>query len=236
MAVDQPTSYAFPSADALHDALKLDDDAIWKAALANTAQRLHNAGLPAKGVAVFTTDVGMARSLMALPGVWDAPGDGAFVVAPVDKDALIIGHADDPKDIAALRDAGADEVFVDTGTIAPQVKEQWGGADKVLELIGTTTLEDSLQCAKEPGLVCMTGIVGNKWSLDNFSPMEAIPTAVCLTTYDGESADFMRTPLEELAGRVAAGTLHIQIGRTFPLDEIAEHVRKTVAHAVSGTA
>jgi hypothetical protein len=31
----------------------------------------------------------------------------------------------------------------------------------------------------------MTGIVGNKWAFDNFAPMEAIPTAVSLTTYAG---------------------------------------------------
>ena len=119
--------------------------------------------------------------------------------------------------------AASDQVFIDTGSIAEQVKEVCpGGVDKVLELVGTTTLKDSLHCAKQRGIVCMTGIVGNKWSFDEFSPMEAIPTAVCLTTYAGESEDFMRTPLEELAGQIAAGTLHVQVGKTFQLDEIAE--------------
>jgi NADPH:quinone reductase-like Zn-dependent oxidoreductase len=70
--------------------------------------------------------------------------------------------------------------------------------------------------------VCMTGMVGNKWSFDDFSPMEIIPTAVCLTTYDGGPEDFMRTPLEELAEQVAAGTLRVQVGRTFRLDDIVE--------------
>ena len=68
----------------------------------------------------------------------------------------------------------------------------------------------------------MTGIVGNKWSLDNFAPMEAIPTASYLTAYAGESDDFMLTPLAELAEQIAAGRLHIQIGKTFKLDEIVE--------------
>jgi NADPH:quinone reductase-like Zn-dependent oxidoreductase len=68
----------------------------------------------------------------------------------------------------------------------------------------------------------MTGIVGNKWSFENFAPMQAIPTAVCLTSYAGESADFMQTPLDELAQKVSAGTLRIQIGRVFSLDEIVE--------------
>jgi NADPH:quinone reductase-like Zn-dependent oxidoreductase len=119
-----------------------------------------------------------------------------------------------------LRSSGADEVLVDDGKIAAQIGE--GKFDKVLELIGVTTLEDSLQCAKEGGIVCMTGIVGNKWSFDNFAPMDSIPTAVCLTSYEGEVEDFMRTPLQELCDQIAAGELKVQVGKVFRLDEIVE--------------
>jgi NADPH:quinone reductase-like Zn-dependent oxidoreductase len=122
-----------------------------------------------------------------------------------------------------LRAAGADQVFIDAGAIAGQVKEVFpGGVDKVLELIGTTTLADSLRCAKPRGIVCMTGMVGNKWSIDDFSPMEVIPASVCLTTYDGGSEDFMLTPIDELAEQIAAGRLRVQIGRVFQLDDIVE--------------
>jgi NADPH:quinone reductase-like Zn-dependent oxidoreductase len=92
----------------------------------------------------------------------------------------------------------------------------------VLELVGTITLKDSLRCSKQHGIVCMTGIVGNKWSFDDFAPMEAIPTAVSLTTYAGAAEDFMRTPFEELVEQIAGGTLPVQIGKTFHLDEIVE--------------
>ena len=147
-----------------------------------------------------TTSVGLAAAAIA-------KNHGAFVAATTRR----------PDREKLLRASGVDQVFIDTGSIAEQVKEVCpGGVDKVLELVGTTTLKDSLRCASQRGIVCMTGIVGNKWSFDEFSPMEAIPTAVCLTTYAGESEDFMRTPLEELAGQVAAGTLHVQVGRTFP--------------------
>jgi NADPH:quinone reductase-like Zn-dependent oxidoreductase len=106
-----------------------------------------------------------------------------------------------------LRASGVDQVFIDTGSIAEQVMEVCAkGVDKVLELAGTTTLKDSLRCAKQRGIVCMTGIVGNKWSFENFAPMEVIPTAVSLTTYAGESEDFIRMPLEELTEQIAAGT------------------------------
>jgi NADPH:quinone reductase-like Zn-dependent oxidoreductase len=122
-----------------------------------------------------------------------------------------------------LRNSGADEVIVDDGAIAPRVREKHpAGFDKVLELIGTATLNDSLRCSKQGGIVCMTGIVGNQWSMREFAPMEAIPSAVYLTSYAGDTEDFMRTPLNQLAQQVADGTLKIQIGRTFQMDQIVE--------------
>jgi NADPH:quinone reductase-like Zn-dependent oxidoreductase len=134
-----------------------------------------------------------------------------------------------------LRTSGADQVFIDTGSIAAQVREVFpGGVDKVLELVGTSTLVDSLRCAKPHGIVCMTGMVGNKWSIDDFSPMDEIPTAVNLTTYSGSADDFMLTPLDKLAAQIAAGALHVQIGKVFHLDEIVEAHRCMEANQANG--
>jgi len=153
-----------------------------------------------------TTSVGLAAAAIGKK-------HGAFVAATTRN----------PERENLLRTSGVDQVFIDTGTIAEQVMELCpNGVDKVLELVGTTTLKDSLRCAKQRGIVCMTGIVGNKWSIESFSPMEAIPTAVSLTTYAGESEDFMRMPLQDLIEQIAAGTLRVQVGKTFHLDEIVE--------------
>ena len=153
-----------------------------------------------------TTSVGLAAAAIA-------NGHGALVAATTRN----------PGRDELLRASGADHVFIDTGSIVEEVRKVFPeGVDKVLELVGTTTLKDSLRCAKQRGIVCMTGIVGNKWSFDDFAPMEAIPTAVSLTTYAGESEDFMRTPLQGLVEKIAAGTLHVQVGRTFHLAEIVE--------------
>jgi NADPH:quinone reductase-like Zn-dependent oxidoreductase len=136
---------------------------------------------------------------------------------------------------ALLRENGASEVIIDNGAIAPQLRDSHpAGFNKVLELIGVTTLKDSLQCAKKGGIVCMTGIVGNKWSFDEFAPMEAIPTAVYLTSYGGDFEDFMRTPLNQLAQQIAAGKLKLQIGKTFHLDEIVEAHRVMEENTAGG--
>ncbi len=122
-----------------------------------------------------------------------------------------------------LRENGADHVFVDDGSIAEQMHSVFpDGIDKVLELIGTTTLADSLQCAAPGGSVCMTGMVGDSWAFRDFAPMDVIPSSVNLTTYSGGTADFMQTPLQSLLEQVEEGRLSPRIGKVFRLDEIVE--------------
>lgn len=128
-----------------------------------------------------------------------------------------------PERVAFLRDLGASEVLVDNGTIHDQVKRFVSdGVDKLLELVGTKTLLDSLRCVRKKGILCVTGIVGNEWSLHNFNPSAAIPPGVRLTTYGGNSQDLLSMSFNELSQRIQAGTLKIPLARTFRLDEIAD--------------
>lgn len=153
-----------------------------------------------------TTSIGLAAAAIAKK-------HGAIVAATTRK----------PERERLLRENGADQVFIDTGEIADQVREVFPcGVHKVLELVGTTTLIDSLRSTKPKGIVCMTGMVGDQWSFQEFSPMGSIPTAVSLTTYAGGAGDFMRTPLQELVQQIEAGSLRPQIGQVFSLDQIVE--------------
>ena len=84
----------------------------------------------------------------------------------------------------ALIDCGADHVVIDHGRIAADVKRVFdGGVNGVVELIGTTTLLDSLRCAAPKGIVCYAGMLGNQWMLERFEPGTAIPSTVKLTYY-----------------------------------------------------
>jgi len=153
-----------------------------------------------------TTSVGLAAAAIA-------KRHGAVVAATTRK-------ADSA---TMLRDNGADHVFIDTGAIAKDVRSIFPcGVNKVLELVGTTTLKDSLRATRTAGIVSMTGMVGNSWSFRDFSPMEAIPTAVSLTTYSGGVEDFMRTPLQDLVRDIEMGRLKPRIGKVFNLKDIVE--------------
>jgi len=74
----------------------------------------------------------------------------------------VVSTTRNPKREDLVRSSGASKVIIDTGLIADEVKKQTdGGVNKVLELVGTTSILDSIQCTKPQGIVCMTGMVGN---------------------------------------------------------------------------
>ena len=122
-----------------------------------------------------------------------------------------------------LRAHGADHVVVDRGEIAAEVRAAApGGVDRVLELIGTSTLLDSLQCCAPQGIVCMTGILGGQWELEAFEPMSQIPTGVKLTSYSGGSGDITSGQLSEYLSLVESGALEMKSGPVYPFEELVE--------------
>jgi NADPH:quinone reductase-like Zn-dependent oxidoreductase len=165
-----------------------------------------------------TTSVGLAAAAIA-------KSHGATVAATsraAESEQLVLAN-------------GADKFFLDDGAIAGRVRDECdGGADKILELVGTATLADSLACLREPGTVCMAGMVGDRWSLDSFAPMDLIPTGRSLTTYSGDVEDFMAMPLQELVDQVEAGTLPIVVGRVFEFEAIVEAHRMMESNSARG--
>lgn len=121
----------------------------------------------------------------------------------------------------ALIDNGADYALIDDGALSEQVKEICpNGVNKVLELIGTQTLRDSLRCIGSGGVVCMTGILGNAWTMKGFTPMEDIPSLGRLTVYTGDSKNISSELLQEFIDEVGKGTINLNIDRVFSLDEV----------------
>jgi len=118
---------------------------------------------------------------------------------------------------------GADHVVIDDGNINEQVRKIFpDGVDKVLELVGTRTLKDSLKCIKTGGIVCMTGILGGEWILNEFSPMGDIPALGKLTVYMGEAENLQKELLQEFIDAVESGDIKVAIDKTFKLDDMVE--------------
>lgn len=156
-----------------------------------------------------TSSVGLAAAAIA-------KHHGSFVVSTTRSE----------KRAQLLRDSGAEDVLIDGGSIAEEARKRYpDGFDKILELVGVTSLKDSMKTLKRGGICCTAGIVGGKWVLDQFTPNEVIPTATYLTTYGSTVEAFMETPIDEVAQLVKNGSIHIPI-KTYRLDQIVEAHRE----------
>ncbi len=133
-----------------------------------------------------------------------------------------------------LRDAGADDVWQDTGVLAPQLQEAGVQYQRVLELVGTTTLLDSLRCVGRGGIVCMTGMLGGRWTLDDFHPMGDVPTGVKLTSYSGEAADLTQAELLKYLALVESGKLQVATGPVFEFEQLVEAHRLMDSNQAGG--
>ncbi|MFT4847551.1 MAG: NADPH2:quinone reductase [Sediminicola sp.] len=139
------------------------------------------------------------------------------------KGLTVISTTRNLKKKEALIDNGADYVLIDNGTVSDQVREIFPlGVNKVLELIGTRSLKDSLKCIAPKGVVCMTGILGNEWTMKEFTPMDDIPSLGRLTVYKGESKNLSKELLQEFIDKVENGTIKLNIDKVFQLDEVSQ--------------
>lgn len=122
-----------------------------------------------------------------------------------------------------LLNNGADYVLIDDSNVSVKVRQIFPeGVDKVLELVGTSTLKDSLLCAAQGGSVCMTGMLAEQWSINDFAPMEYIPATVNLTIYDSGQIKMDKENFQAFINDVEAGKIKLSISRIFTLDEIVE--------------
>lgn len=86
--------------------------------------------------------------------------------------------------------------------------------DKVLELVGFSTLFQDMGLVKAGGLTCFTGALGGQWTLDNFSPF-MIPTGVYLTSYAGEAKDLPTKYFDHVLKLIENHQLTIPIAKVY---------------------
>jgi NADPH:quinone reductase-like Zn-dependent oxidoreductase len=122
---------------------------------------------------------------------------------------------------------GADHVLIDNGTLHDQVLSIYpNGVNKILELVGASTLIDSAGLLSHHGIVCVTGILGKKGTLDNFYPIKDLPSGVYLT---GFSSNYpTQAVINDIFKHLQKHKLKPLISKVFSLDEIG------LAHELMG--
>ena len=125
-----------------------------------------------------------------------------------------------------LHQMGADDVVVDTGEIAHQVREIVPtGVDAVLEVVGASTLRDSIKAVRPFGNVSVIGLLGGPPVLEQFHLMQDLPGAVHLNFFPSGILGTPAMPLHEsplpwIAGEVAAGRMPSLRSNTFDFDDV----------------
>jgi NADPH2:quinone reductase len=134
-----------------------------------------------------------------------------------------------------LTQLGAHHVLTDDGQLAQKVRSlEIGGVSRVLELVGTSSLRDSLRCVQPQGIVCMTGILGGAWELAQFSPMYDIPSSVKLTSYAGDAADLPASVFQNYIDRIESGEFVLPESEVFSFDNLPMAHRKMDENTTKG--
>jgi NADPH2:quinone reductase len=134
-----------------------------------------------------------------------------------------------------LAELGADHPILDDGHVAGRVRELVpDGVDAALELVGTTTLPDTLRATRVHGTVCFAGMLADEWIVKDFYPIGYLPTGVRLTSYSGDASNLPADVLQRTLDRIADGSLGLGPITAYPLEKIADAHRDIEANRVSG--
>jgi NADPH:quinone reductase-like Zn-dependent oxidoreductase len=161
----------------------------------------------------------------------------AAIVLAKDRGMRVIATTRNAAKSGALKRIGADHVVIDGGSVAGAVRAIVpDGVERALELVGTVTLRDSLRAMRRKGTLCVAGLLGNEWTLKEFSPLVDLPNTVRLsmyTTHDLNRANATET-LQRIVDRVRTGRIAPNIDRTFRFDEIVAAHRYMESNAATG--
>ncbi|MDT5196848.1 MAG: NADPH:quinone reductase [Mycobacterium sp.] len=111
--------------------------------------------------------------------------------------------------------------------------------DAVLDLVGTSTILDSLDMLRRGGSACLAGWLGGLDPIGDFNPLLRMASGVNLSffgsfVFGNPGFPLSDIPLQEIARQVERGELEAQPSRVFSFDEIREVHRVMEAGEAGG--
>ena len=208
--------------------------------------------VPASNVAPITTDLSW-EDLAALPesyatawtclqdnlaiergqtllirGATSALGQAAVNIA-VDAGARVVATTRKPERVRTLASLGASRVELEVPDLSRRIREVHPeGIDAVLELVGNSTLLDSLAMVRPRGRVCLAGFLGGGEPIVGFNPLVHMPSGVHLSFFGSAfvtgTAQYPLSdiPFQAIVDRAAAGIYRAKPAKIFRFDEIQE--------------
>jgi NADPH2:quinone reductase len=165
--------------------------------------------------------------VVLIRGGGSALGRAAIDIAS-ERGATVIATARTAASAARLSTCGASRTIVESASLAASIRSDHPrGVDAVLDLIGNSTLLDSLGCVRRGGRVCVAGFLGGLAPIAAFNPLAQMPSDVHLSFFASfmfGSHDFplSAVPLQEIVDKAARERYRAQPSRVFRLEDIRE--------------
>jgi NADPH2:quinone reductase len=171
-------------------------------------------------------------------GGTSALGQAAITIAKHEGVTVFTSTRSENK-VALLTELGASRVLIENGKLSVAVRAfSPDGIDGVLDLIGNSTLFDSLQIVRKGGRVCVAGFLGSIEPVP-FNWLTQMPFGVDLNAFASllfGTKDFPHSavPMQQIVDRVADGTYKTRPVKIFPFEQIPDAHRLMEANSANG--
>jgi NADPH2:quinone reductase len=178
-----------------------------------------------------------AGQTLVIRGATSSFGQAALKMS-VAAGAHVIATTRSRSRIATLEQLGAVRVELESRTLAADIAEA-KQIDAVLDLIGNSTILDSLDMLRRDGTACLAGWLGGLEPLGDFNPLLRMPSGVNWSffgsfVFGNPGFPLSDVPLQDIAAQVASGRLEATPSRVFSFDEIHEAHRVMEAGDAGG--
>ncbi|KAH6650678.1 chaperonin 10-like protein [Chaetomium tenue] len=160
---------------------------------------------------------------LLIRGATSAFGRAAVNLA-VEAGAVVTGTTRSEAKFAELRALGVADVLLEGPGLPERVKEKF---DRVLELVGNSTVVESLTLVKRDGRVCLAGWLGGLDPIKDFNPLLQMVSGVHLNffgsfVFGNPEFPLSDVPLNSIVRAVADGKFDAKPFKVFRFDEIQE--------------
>jgi NADPH:quinone reductase len=167
-----------------------------------------------------------AGQTILIRGATSALGQAAVNIA-AHAGAHVIATTRTKDRFITLQDIGAHEPMIDGPDLSKRIRQMHSrGIDAVLDLIGNSTVLDSISAVCPDGRVCIAGFLGGGDPISSFDPLIHMPSGVHLSffasafTYGSPDYPLSSIPFQKIADRAAAGIYRAKPAKVFPFEDI----------------
>jgi NADPH2:quinone reductase len=181
-------------------------------------------------------EIARGQSLV-IRGATSSFGQAAINLA-VNAGARVIATTRNPERFAMLQALGADRAEREGPELSQRIAEA-KQLDAVLDLVGNSTILDSLAMLRRGGRACLAGWLGGLDPIADFNPLAQMASGVYLTffasfVFGTPGFPLSDVPLQTIAEDAAAGRLKAKPSRVFTFEEIREAHRVMDANQARG--